>query len=505
MANLYEALARQLQSIDFQISGGQPSADNVRSMFRVTAAARHRAPQSLLPRLCEEHLASALTASRQAIQERQLFFTAGEKFALLALSLAADESSVDILTDEANAMSLRKNAVDAAKAGESATQQAVVEQVNRFEQFARHVDPKGEWAPRDAQRHAWMAYIPRGFTHNAEKMSDDLWGPSCLRDDPPALPGEPPLTMDSRTMSVVTLESDLAMRATIASFRVAHQRALADVATAVTGRVASEARVNTLAAAVQFEEAAAALALKRSDVAASLLARKTEMGSDVSLLGFQQQMSLHRRRANDLYAEALERAKAAVEGLRDVYGFEIADVPDEPLETGEELLFWCREVARQVVGHEPGLARQRVTMSVRGEAGESWRRAMSTGVRIDASWLAGLGNVVRIRDVALRYTGSHRLSFPVEIAAPHGLNAQPLRDRNVYGAERLIEQTPPSIRILAVPADHHDPAARGTTARALHNVCPSGTWQLRSDRVPPQVDDLLLDVDVSYFAVQVTS
>jgi hypothetical protein len=162
-------------------------------------------------------------------------------------------------------------------------------------------------------------------------------------------------------------------------------------------------------------------------------------------------MQLHRRRAQDLHAEAVERAAAAIDGLRAVYGFSLPDLSSSTIDSAEELLFWSREVARVIAGFEPRVARQRVTFSARELIGTSWRRQAARGISLDATTLGDLGNVVRARDAGVRTIGDRRSSFAVQLEGPANV-----RDRDAAGVIRPITQTPARLRLLTTPSGDED-------------------------------------------------
>jgi len=119
---VFETLSDRLQSIDFHVDGQAPSPVVVESLFRVSfRTLAPTPPLALSPRVCEEHLATALVSSRQAIESRQAFFDAGDKFATLTLSLIGDTSAAALLESEAKAMSQRHEISKTAVTAEAAT------------------------------------------------------------------------------------------------------------------------------------------------------------------------------------------------------------------------------------------------------------------------------------------------------------------------------------------------------------------------------------------------
>lgn len=491
MPVLFEKLANRLQAIGHPVRGEVASAVTVERLFRVVDENRiARAGTPLSPRLCEEHLATALAAARQSIAERQLFFNAGEKFALLTLSLTSDESEARLLASEAGALQLRQTASDVAMRAEEATTAAARAHAVRLAEHVTNLAPGGTWAPRDAERNGFLAYIGRSVSAGFNNM-EAFWGSANQSDAQPS-DSQSPLTLQPRT-AVVDLESSLARRATLASFRVLHDRARVDEAAVAVGVTATEGRANALRAGVQFDSAVATLGRDRAAAASELLADKIALSNELALFGFERQMALHRERAHDLHDEAAERASVALIGFRDIYGFTLPDIPASTLETVEQLLRWCRDTARVVTGEEPRVARQRVTFSLREIAGVNWKRQIPRGVAIDARSLANLGSVVRVRDLVARFTGEHRSTFALTVTTP--IDAM---DRDLTGVVDRAEQAATAIRIVAISAGD-DEAVRPSVARVVHNLCPSGTWQVQAPAVAADVDDLLLDLDVSYF------
>jgi len=102
-------------------------------------------------------------------------------------------------------------------------------------------------------------------------------------------------------------------------------------------------------------------------------------------------------------------------------------------------------------------------------------------------------NVVRARDAGVRTIGDRRSSFVVQLEGPANV-----RDRDAAGVIRPITQTSARLRLLTTPGGDEDAAARKSSARAVHNVCPSGPWVVTAN-APDGVDDLLFDLDIAYF------
>lgn len=490
MATLFQDISDRLTSLDYRIGGRSALVADVESLFQVqqrTGPAVAR--QALSPQFCEEHLATALTAVRQAIDDRQRYFDAGEKFALLALSLTTDEQATTLLRAEADALLLRQSISEASRDGETQTLAELLDQRTAITEFVDRVRPGAEFVAGDAERNGKLAYIShsaRGFDNMTQ-----LWG-STAQTDPSPVAGVGAITLQP-TQAVVDLELILTQRATAAGFRVTHERAIVDQRGTEAAVSASETRLNIARAANRFDLANTQLASDRATAAASVFARKQAMAREIALLDFERQMQLHRRRAQDLHVEAFERAGAAIDGLRAVYGFSLPDVPASTIESAEDLLFWCREVARVIVGFEPRVARQRITFSARELIGTSWRRQAPRGISIDATSLGELGNVVRARDVGVRAIGDRRSSFVVQLDGPASV-----RDRDVTGSLRTMTQAAVRLRLLTTPAADQDAATRKSSARGVHNVCPSGPWVVTAN-APDGVDDLLLDFDISYF------
>ncbi|HXO41439.1 MAG TPA: hypothetical protein VN999_08330 [Thermoanaerobaculia bacterium] len=491
MASVFETMSARLQAIDFQIGGKAASHPDVRSLFQVSFRDLAPTPRlALLPRLCEEHLATALVAVRQAIESRQAYFDAGDKFATLTLSLEGDTKAVELLKSEASAMSLRRDISTTAVAAEANTFQAVKDQSGEMTKFVQSIHPSADGPSGDANRSKWLSYLGRSFDHGIENMVN-FWGSSSQTDKRPS-EDQVELVM-SPTMKIVDSESELAKRAVFAAYRVAHDRATIEQISCETAVTAAQGRKDLVAATEKFDEAAATLAGARSDAADSLLKNKIEMTRDITLHDFKAQMDLHRSRAQDLFVEASERAMAALTGLRTVYDFVLPDLPAIALESAEDLLFWCRNVARILVGLEPRVAKQTVTISAREIAGANWQHDIAQGITLDAQSLHDLGFVVRLRNVNLRFMGSQRSGFPIKIRMP-GIVA----DRDAEGAERKVIQPAGDIQLVATSATNQDMPGRASAARVVHNICPSGSWILQANGVGSAVDDLLLDMDVSY-------
>jgi hypothetical protein len=274
---------------------------------------------------------------------------------------------------------------------------------------------------------------------------------------------------------------------------VTHDRALLEQKASETAVLAARGRQEVLRATAAFDTAAASLAQNRSLAAAALLQDKLAMTRDLSLLDFKGQMELHRRRAQDLFLEATERAEAARTGLQTVYGLALPNMPAATLETAEDLLAWCRDISRLLVGFDPGVVKQTVTLSVRDTAGGNWRQSIGQGITLPAQFLHDLGAVVRLRNLGARFTGTPRSGLVVKVATP-GAAA----DRDVQGGERNVQQPVSEIRLVATPAADEDFSGRRTAARVVHNLCPSGTWILQANGVGNTVEDILLDLDISY-------
>jgi hypothetical protein len=491
MATVFDTMSDRLREIDFQIGGQVASKAVVESLFQVSFRALTPNPSlALLPRLCEEHLATALVASRQAIEERQAYFDAGDKFATLTLSLAGDTSAAALLASEADAMSLRHDISSAAAKAEQNTVGAVVAQSQQMRVFLNSVDPSAVGPTGDAARSKWLTYISRSVNHGFDGMFP-FWGETSQTDQSPS-GNQGDFVMSPRT-PVVDLESELARRATFAAFRVTHDRAAVEQTSADAAVVAAQGRQATVQATEAFDVAAAKLAHDRSTAAAALLQNKLTMTRDLSLLDFKAQMELHRRRAQDLFREALERATAALTGLQTVYGFVLPDIPATALETAEDLLFWCRDVARILVGFDPRVVKQTVILSAQDAAGVSWRQKIAQGITIDAQALHDLGFVIRLRNASVRFTGLQRSGFPIKATTPGSVT-----DRDAQGTDRNVHQTPSDVRLVATSAADQDVTGRRTAARVVHNICPSGAWNLQASGVGSAVDDLLLDLDISY-------
>ena len=490
MATVFGAMADRLKGIDFQIDGQDASPANLESLFRVSF--RTLAPNSTLPlspRLCEEHLATALVAARQSIEARQAYFDAGDKFATLTLSLAGDAKSTELLASEAGAMSLRHNISLAAHQAESNNQTAVGNQAQAVETFTKGVDPRASGPAHDAARSKWLSYISRSVNGGFATMAP-YWGGTSQTDEDPG--GNVPLVL-SPTTPVVDIESELAKRATLAAFRVTHERSMVDQSSVDASVVASQGRVAIATAAEVFDAAAAKLADDRHTAASLLLQNKLALTQNLALFDFKAQMELHRRRAQDLFLEAQERAAASLTGLRTVYGLALEDLPPTALESAEDLLFWCRDVARTLVGFDPKVVQQAMTLSARDAAGANWRHDLSQGIVIDAKSLHDLGFVVRLQNASVRFTGSQRSGFLIKTTTPANVN-----DRDVQGVERNVDQIATTIRLIAVSADDQDLKGRCSSARVVHNLCPSGAWTLQASGVGNGVDDLLLELDVSF-------
>lgn len=491
MATVFEALSDRLQSIDFHVDGQAPSPVVVESLFRVSfRTLAPTPPLALSPRLCEEHLATALVSSRQAIESRQAFFDAGDKFATLTLSLTGDTSAAALLKSEAKAMSQRHEISKTAVTAEAATVAQVNDQLAKVGLFLDSVAPNADGPIGDAGRSFWLSYVGRNFNHGGESMAP-FWGATSHTDASPS-ENQAPLVM-SPAAKIVDLEAALAQRATFAAFRVTHARAGLEVKSVQTAVVAAEGREKVAEATAAFDAATAQLASDRSTAADDLLQHKQAMTQELSLLDFKAQMDLHRRRAQDLFVEASERATAALNGLRTIYGFVLPDRPAATLETAEDLLFWCRDIARILVGFDPRVAKQTLTISVQDRIGPNWRDKIAQGITVDGQSLHNLGLVVRLRNVGVRFTGSQRSGFPVKVTMPGSVI-----DRDAKGTERNFNQTTDNVWLVATAAVDQDVTGRRSAARVVHNICPSGAWTLQSSGVGKAVDDLLLDLDISY-------
>jgi hypothetical protein len=493
MVTFSQEISKNLTSIGFAL-GGQPATPlAVEMLFRVSfRTIPPNPPLALADRLCEEHLTAALTAVRQSIADRQSYFDAGEKFATMALGLASDTTSAALLASEAAAMSLRHDASAEAANGEASTEKAYAKQEQQMLAFRDSVVPNASGPTNDANRNRWIAYI--GNRGDGYSTMEKYWGAVSQHDNVYSeFGGEYTL---GPTAAVIDLQAELAKRATLANFRVMRDRATVDLYSAQAVHAASLGRLTSLRKTEQYDAAVSSLAVDRSTAADSILQTKIAMTRDIALLDFYAQMQLHKRRAQDLFAEAMERAGAALTGLRTIYGFVLPDIPASvTIESAEDLLFWCRSVARIIIGYDPQSMNQRVTFSIREQVGSNWAKRMQQGVTIDAQSLMALGNVVRLRDMRTRFTGKQRTSFQTNITTPTDVN-----DRSVSGSSRAVTQVPTMVHIIAAPALDQQQEAKpsSSVARVVHNICPSGVWTLQTDAVPKDADDLLLDLDISY-------
>lgn len=306
------------------------------------------------------------------------------------------------------------------------------------------------------------------------------------------MPGEGTWTINI-AQKVVDMEATLASRAARATFRIAHQRAVTDSKAAEAAISAAEGRISVATAAEQFEKAAAELAVRRAGAAKDLAGKRKDLASEIELLGFERQMVLHKSRTQDLYDEAVERAEAAVIGLRQVYAIAVPAVPKATAASVEDLLEWCRSAARALLGLDSVVVKQTVVSSIR-EASPNWKKQIAKGVEIDLAWLASLGAVVRVRDVRVRAKGKRKTSVLVALTPP-----ATAADRTAAGEARQVKQAVPTVSV-ATCEDEMD--ERGpSTARVLHNYCASGRWTIACPADLAEVDDVLLELTVSCLAM----
>ena len=183
--SFHQHIARTLRSIGYKIDGAEPSTALVKQLFALGASSRRpKSSTTLSERLCEEHLAVALTTARQVVQERQLFWGAGERLAALTLTLDADRGTRDVLALEADAISDRRDATAAAKAGEVATLAKAVAYATSTQELLDDVKPDSPYVVGDVERQGWLAYVSRSATNGFADLKS-YWGTAVYTDKPP--------------------------------------------------------------------------------------------------------------------------------------------------------------------------------------------------------------------------------------------------------------------------------------------------------------------------------
>ena len=131
--------------------------------------------------------------------------------------------------------------------------------------------------------------------------------------------------------------------------------------------------------------------------------------------------------------------------------------------------------------------------------GKNWRKDLvhSRGVELDTSFLDGLGDVVRLRDISMRCVGPEQASVLVRVAMPA---QSKIRDRKVSGQKRSIRQPAFTLFVSALSLLDRTEPGSDTTARLVHNLSPAGRWRVGVKNLPTTVEDLILRLDVSLFA-----
>jgi hypothetical protein len=489
-------LSERLNEVGVTVGGQPPTKDSLGALLDPEHHDLCPPVPSLDDRYCEEHLATALSSVRVAIQERATYYAAGEKYATLALSLLSDKVTIGLLAEEASTLDKKKQIAQAALDGESRTAAATADYKTKFTEYGRQLDPGSPEAIADANRQSFLAYLARGVTSGAATIPawwtegyrvDGLWGAADTT------------TEDNRKIfankPVVDSEAMLTERATKAAFRLSRARAVADLSSIDIMARSSETRKSTLEATRAYDNAVVQLAAHRRDAAVRLLKEKEKLAKKPVFLGFEAQARQSKNRAWDLSCEAFERAASAARGIKAVYGMPVTPPPKvETLDTLELLLAWCRATARTFLPLQDLVVHERLRRSLRRSFGQKWRDVVGVGGSISLADVANLGPVLRLRDASVIAIGTGVPTSRTIIGLPTAFS-----DRDIFGSARQVSQEARTVAVCPQPGGTVE--RRQSVARQVHNRGVAGDWLIRHDKQDlGDVDDLVIELDVTYLA-----
>jgi hypothetical protein len=468
---------------------GAFTADHVRQLF---ALSRRSSPPADLPaydaRFCEEHLSLAIQLANQVVQERQLVFLAGEKFAGALLEIFANSELKKIAVEESKSADSRNKAAESAVKTHTKVAPKVTAQVAAVKALQSTVNPASTQALSDAQRVRDRSYLSRGITSGGGHLNFT----TGARTDEPPYDGAAPYEIRPNG-PVVDMESELERRIFLAGRRDLSAELQRQVLAAEADSYEFEGRKAFLDNIVLSEAANVSGVKIREELLDQIASLRKAYAEDINLLGFEKQMLIHKKRAEGVCDEAAARLLSARDGLTSIYGLQVTKrLPTFTPENVESLLELARQHARDLTSFEKFVCQQQIVISLRGFSGPSWKDQLKKGLPLDLSPMLNSAKCARMRDLRCEAEGKSPWVF-LNISAPVKFS-----DRNLQGKERSLAQAASTV-VLSTNRMGATEAGETSVSRIVHNLGFRGVWTLTSPGSLDGVDDLQIAFRVSYF------